>query len=83
VGIVVEGLGILHLPMERTPTIMILSKSDPFIRDLRKLFAKTKSVHGIRLGGQLYRDRFIQDAYLHMNSKGPLSETRPRNEDFG
>jgi hypothetical protein len=53
------------LPVERTPTIMILTKSDPFIRDLRKLFAKTKSVHGMRLGGQLFGDRFIQDAYVY------------------
>lgn len=30
---------------------MILSKSAPFIRDLRKLFAKTKSLQGMRIGG--------------------------------
>lgn len=48
-----------------TTSIMILPMSDPFIKGLRSLFGKTKSVEGIRLGGQLIGDRFIEDGYAY------------------
>ncbi|MDP9114962.1 MAG: hypothetical protein M3O20_14945, partial [Acidobacteriota bacterium] len=46
-----------------TLSIMILPMSDPFIKGLRSIFGKTKSVEGMRLGGQLNGDRFIEDGY--------------------
>jgi hypothetical protein len=39
--------------------------TDPFIRALRRLFGKTKSVEGMRLGGQMIGDRFVEDAYVY------------------
>jgi hypothetical protein len=48
-----------------TPSIMILPMSDPFIKVLRSIFGKTKSVEGMRLGGQLIGDRFVEDAYAY------------------
>ena len=39
--------------------------NDPFIRVLRKIFGKTRSVEGMRLGGQMIGDRFIEDAYVY------------------
>ena len=45
-----------------TPSIMILPMSDSFINGLRKIFGKAKSVEGMRLGGQMIGDRFIDDA---------------------
>jgi hypothetical protein len=53
---------------EKTPPIMILPMADPFIRELRRLFGKTKNVEGMRLGGQMIGDRFIQDAYIYRTS---------------
>jgi hypothetical protein len=47
------------------PTIMILPMSDPFIKGLRTIFGKTKSVEGMRLGDQLIGDRFIEDGYAY------------------
>jgi hypothetical protein len=47
------------------PPILILPTKDPFIRELRKLFGKTKDVQGMRLGGQMIGNRFIDDAYLY------------------
>jgi hypothetical protein len=32
---------------------------------LRRIFAKTKSVEGMRLGGQMIGDRFIEDAWVY------------------
>lgn len=48
-----------------TLSIMILPMSDPFIKGLRSIFGKTKSVEGMRLGGQLIGDRFIEDGYAY------------------
>jgi hypothetical protein len=44
---------------------MILPTSDPSIRELRRIFGKTKSVEGMRLGGQVFGDRFVEDAYVY------------------
>jgi len=46
-------------------TIMILPTRDPFIRELRRIFGKTKSVLGMRLGGQSIGNRFVSDAYVY------------------
>ena len=50
---------------KKTPAILILPTNDPFIRELRRTFGKTKSVEGMRLGGQMIGDRFVQDAYVY------------------
>ncbi len=51
-----------EVAMKRTPAIIILPTSDPFVRELRRIFGKTTNVDGMRLGGQLIGDRFVQDA---------------------
>jgi hypothetical protein len=48
-----------------TPTIHLMKTTDPFIRALRKIFGKAASVAGMRLGGQTWGDRFIEDAYAY------------------
>jgi hypothetical protein len=48
-----------------TTSLMILPMSDPFIKGLRTTFGKTKSVEGMRLGGQLIGDRFIEDGCVY------------------
>jgi hypothetical protein len=64
-GLVHDALTAAGISLERTPTLMILKMSDPFIRALRRIFAKTKSVEGMRLGGQLIGDRFVEDALVY------------------
>jgi len=56
-----EREGIL---LEHTPTLLILKMTDPFIKDLRRTFGKTKNVEGMRLGGQMFGDRFVQDGLV-------------------
>ena len=46
-------------------SILVLPTKDPFIRDLRRVFGKTKDVTGMRLGGQMIGNRFILDAYVY------------------
>lgn len=64
-GLVHSALRAAGMPLERTPTLMILKMSDPFIRALRRLFAKTKNAEGMRLGGQLIGDRSVEDAVVY------------------
>lgn len=64
-GLVHDALAAEGIPLERTPVLLILRMSDPFIRSLRRLFAKAKTVEGMRLGGQLIGDRFVPDALVY------------------
>jgi hypothetical protein len=54
------GIGI-----RRVPEIMILKMTDPFIRELRRLYGKSKDVEGLRLGGYSIGGRGIQDAWVY------------------
>jgi hypothetical protein len=70
-----DAYGLLHRSLapagfvpRNTPPIMIFPTKDPFIRELRRIFGKTKSVEGMRLGGQLIGDRFLEDAYVYQIS---------------
>jgi hypothetical protein len=47
------------------PTIFIMKTTDPFVRALRKVFGKAASVVGMRLGGQTWGDRSVDDAYAY------------------
>ena len=64
-GLLHESLSAGGIGVEKTPLILIFRMSDPFIRQLRKRFGKTKSVEGVRLGGQLFGGRFVEDAYVY------------------
>ena len=47
------------------PLLLVLPTKDPFVREIRRLFGKTKEVLGMRLGGQSIGNRFISNAYLY------------------
>jgi len=64
-GLLHDALARAGFTVRKTPSILILSMSDPSIRELRRIFGKTKSVEGMRLGGQMFGDRFIEDAYVY------------------
>jgi hypothetical protein len=63
--ILVDALVAAGITAERTPPIVILPMADPSIKELRRLFGKAKSVEGMRLGGQMIGDRFVEDAYVY------------------
>lgn len=60
-----DSLSRADVALKKTPAIIILPTGDPFIRELRRIFGKTKSVNGMRLGGQLIGDRFVENAYVY------------------
>ena len=63
-GLVHDALAAAGISLEQTPALLIVRMSDPFIRALRRIFAKAKNVEGMRLGGQLIGDRFVEDALV-------------------
>jgi len=60
-----EALDTAGFGVEKTPPIMIMPMSNPFIKALRRTFGKARSVDGMRFGGQMIGDRFIEDAYAY------------------
>jgi len=64
-GLLFASLSAAGIRAEKTPVILIFPMNDPFIRELRKIFGKTRSVEGMRLGGQLIGSRFIEDGYVY------------------
>jgi hypothetical protein len=67
-----EGIGLLldtlragGIPVEKRRHLLILPMTSPFIKDLRRAFAKARTVEGMRLGGQVFGDRFVEDAYVY------------------
>ncbi|HZL25380.1 MAG TPA: hypothetical protein VFC39_02485 [Acidobacteriaceae bacterium] len=51
--------------VHETPLLLVLRMRDPFIQSWRQLFSKTESVEGMRLGGQMIGNRFIEDGYVY------------------
>jgi hypothetical protein len=64
-GLVRNALQRAGFLLEHTPPLLILGMTDPFIKALRQMFGKTKSVEGMRLGGQMIGDHFVQDALVY------------------
>ncbi|MDX2152080.1 MAG: hypothetical protein SFV54_15185 [Bryobacteraceae bacterium] len=67
-----DGYRLMHAALEEagftvatTPITLVLPTSDPFIKALRKTFGKAKSVEGMRLGGQVFGDQFIEDGIAY------------------
>ena len=64
-GLVHKALDAAKFPAEQTPPLLILPMSDTSIRALRRVSGKAKSVLGMRLGGQMIGDRFVEDGYVY------------------
>jgi len=62
---IIDALVATGFKIENTPPIVILPMTDRTIKHLRKVFGKTKRVEGMRLGGQMLGDRFVDDAYVY------------------
>jgi len=67
-----EGYGLIHetlsaagMQPSKTPPLTIRRMDDSFIVALRRVFSKTASVDGMRLGGHVIGDRYLADAYVY------------------
>ena len=64
-GKVFDALRRKNVGTHQAPPLLVLRMKDPFIRELRNIFGRTASVEGMRLGGQSFGDRFIEDGYVY------------------
>jgi hypothetical protein len=64
-GLVHDALDRAGIPYVLHPTLMILKMSDPFVRGLRRIFGKSRTVEGMRLGLQTIGDRYVEDAVVY------------------
>jgi hypothetical protein len=64
-GLLHDALDAAGFTLEETPPVVILRSNDPFVKAMRKIFGKAKSIEGMRLGGQAFGDRFIDDGYAY------------------
>lgn len=67
-----RAYGLLHdalesegISYERTPTLTIMQMSDPFIKELRRLYSKNPDVEGKRLSTQTIGGRWVEDSILY------------------
>ena len=62
---IVEALEKAGIPIHRQPTIFLRPMTNPMIQSLRKVFATAKDTYGMRLGGQTWGDKFLEDAFVY------------------
>jgi hypothetical protein len=47
------------------PSILLRSMDNPMILALQNLFATAKDTYGMRLGGQKFGDKYMEDAFVY------------------
>lgn len=53
------------LPARNRPAISLRPMDKPFIKVLRNQFGKAADTYGMRLGGQLFGDQYLEDAFVY------------------
>jgi hypothetical protein len=53
------------ISIHREPSILLRSMDNPFIKALRRVFAPAADTYGMRLGGQRFGDKYLEDAFVY------------------
>jgi hypothetical protein len=53
------------IPTHRQPSLLLRPMKSPLVEALRKVFAKTAEAYGLRLGGQTFGDKYLEDAFVY------------------
>jgi len=53
------------IPTHRQPTISMRPMDNPFIQALRQTFSAASDTYGMRLGGQMFGDKYLEDAFVY------------------
>jgi hypothetical protein len=53
------------ISVHRQPSIFLRPMDNPFIQDLRRVFASASDTYGMRLGGQMFGDKYLEDAFVY------------------
>ncbi len=60
-----EALEKAGIPINRQPPILLRPMDNPMIQGLRSVFAAAKDTYGMRLGGQAFGDKYIEEAFVY------------------
>ena len=60
-----EAIKKAGIPIHRKPSIFLRSMDKPFIQALRHAFSSTADTYGMRLGGQMFGDQYLEDAFVY------------------
>jgi len=60
-----EAMNAAQIPIHKQPTILLRPMNNPMIKALRSVFAVAKDTRGMRLGGQTFGDKYIEDAFVY------------------
>jgi hypothetical protein len=60
-----EAMDKAGIPIHRQPAIFMRPMNNSMIKALRKTFASTSDVYGMRLGGQKFGDKYLEDAFVY------------------
>jgi ribonucleotide reductase beta subunit family protein with ferritin-like domain len=64
-GLIFESLTAAEIGPEKTPSILIFPMNEPFVRDIRRMYGKSKNVEGLILRSQSFGARFVEGAYVY------------------
>jgi len=53
------------LPTGTRPTLLLLNTTDPFVLELREQYGQVKEIRGMRLYGQSFGGRYVEDGYIY------------------
>lgn len=62
---IVEAMDKAGIPIHRQPSILMCPMDNPMIVALRSIFASAASTYGMRLGGQVFGDKYLEDAFVY------------------
>lgn len=62
---IIEAMDKAGIPMHRRPSIFMRPMNNPMIQALRGTFASAKDTYGMRLGGQMFGDKYLEDAFVY------------------
>jgi hypothetical protein len=60
-----EAMDKAGIPIHRQPAILMRPMESPMIKALRRLFASAPDVYGMRLGGQTFGDKYLEDGFVY------------------
>jgi hypothetical protein len=62
---IIDAMDKAGIPIYRQPAIFLRPMNNPMIEALRGIFASTADTYGMRLGGQQFGDKYIEDAFVY------------------
>jgi hypothetical protein len=62
---IIDAMDKAGIPIYRQPAIFLRPMDNPMIKALRGTFASAADTYGMRLGGQRFGDKYLEDAFVY------------------